>query len=374
MKVLFILGSRGEWGYIKPIIRKSKEYGIRPLIYAVNASVLVSYGGLVDEIEREGFEVSKKSLTSMEGDTRAAMAKSMGILNLALVDGFESIKPDWIVCAGDRAEQLVAAMVASYLYIPLAHIQAGERSGNIDGVARHAIARFSHLHFAANEDAKERLIRSGEDSWRVFNTGAPQIDDIRTLEANESELSEFDLQSKSYILACLHPVTEEYATTGEVIQNLSMVLKERTEKIVWILPNNDAGGKHIRDYILKNHRVQDKIFANLTREKYLLLLKYTKAMVGNSSAGLLEAPSFKIPVLNIGRRQADRVRGANVVDCEYGSESIHQGLDKVLSRDFLTSLEGVQNPYGDGNSADRILKILSSTRIDENLLIKQIAY
>jgi UDP-hydrolysing UDP-N-acetyl-D-glucosamine 2-epimerase len=375
-RLVFVLGSRGEWGYIRPIIRLAPSYGFSPEIFATNTSIINSYGLLVDEIENEGFKVAHKALVAVDGDSHSSMVKSIGLMTLSFVDFLANNPATWTVVAGDRFEQMAAVLTSAFLYTPIAHIQAGERSGNIDGATRHAIARYAHLHFASNNDAAERLIKSGEESWRVHNTGAPQLDEVVALsEVDATEvLKKYQVTKDGYFLSCVHPVTEEYATTLDLVINLNQALQEIKVPAIWILPNNDSGGRGIRDYILSNKRVQDQVFRNITRIEYLQLLKNSLAIVGNSSSGILEAPSFAVPCLNIGRRQIDRFRGKNVLDVNHDIPSIKRGLETISSGHFKKSIAGMVNPYGDGKSSTRILDVLASTDISTELLRKRMTF
>ena len=179
MKFLFFTGSRSEWGYIKPLLRLCKKYKIDYNICATNMHLLDSFGNSVKEIEKEGFKVSDKVYMALDGYNHYTMAKSMGIIISSFTDILQRVKPNWVILAGDRAETLSASLVAAYTYTPIAHIQAGELSGNIDGLARHAIGKFAHLHFASNKDAYNRLLKLGEQKFRVKLVGAPQLDELK---------------------------------------------------------------------------------------------------------------------------------------------------------------------------------------------------
>jgi GDP/UDP-N,N'-diacetylbacillosamine 2-epimerase (hydrolysing) len=376
MKLLFVLGSRGEWGYIRPIIELAKTRGHEPAIWACNMSVLDRFGNLVDEITKEGYPVVGKALTAVDGDTNAALAKSFGLTALSATDWLANNQCDWVVIAGDRVEQVAFVVSAAILRIPICHIQAGERSGNIDGMSRHAIARYSHLHFAANEDAVNRLIKSGEDENRVHLTGAPQLDDLELYEIpSVDELIERNIvKNKEFILAVMHGVTEEESSNEKNIQILSETLSGLTESIIWIGSNNDTGASAIRRTITASLRANDKFFSNINRLDYLALLKHSKYLIGNSSSGILEAPSFGKPVINLGNRQKDRVRGANVIDATFSSKEILEAIDKAVSLDFISISTKSTNPYGDGKSSARIMEILEMTEITPELLNKQISY
>jgi GDP/UDP-N,N'-diacetylbacillosamine 2-epimerase (hydrolysing) len=376
MKLLFVLGSRGEWGYIRPIIELAQTNGHEPAIWACNMSVLDRFGNLIEEITKEGYPVVGKALTSVDGDTNAALAKSFGLTALSATDWLANNQYDWVVIAGDRVEQVAFVVSAAILRIPICHIQAGERSGNIDGMSRHAIARYSHLHFAANEDAVVRLIKSGEDENRVHLTGAPQLDDIELYEIPSiAELIERKIvKNKEFILAVMHGVTEEEALNEKNIQILCEVLSTQTESIIWIGSNNDTGTSAIRGTITSSLRAKDMFYSNIHRLDYLALLKHSKYLIGNSSSGILEAPSFGKPVINLGNRQRDRVRGVNVIDAEFSRMEILKAMDKAVSLDFLSIAKQSTNPYGDGQSSARILEILEKTEITPELLNKQISY
>jgi len=376
MKLLFVLGSRGEWGYIRPIIELAKTKGHDAAIWACNMSVLDRFGNLVDEIIKEGYPVIGKALTAVDGDTNAALAKSFGLTALSATDWLSNNHYDWVVIAGDRVEQVAFVVSAAILRIPICHIQAGERSGNIDGMSRHAIARYSHLHFAANEDAVNRLIKSGEDEYRVHLTGAPQLDDLELHEIPEvSELIERKIvANKDFILAVMHGVTEEENLTEKNIQLLCKALSNQPESVIWIGSNNDTGASIIRGTIISFLRQRDKFFSNMNRLDYLALLKHSKYLIGNSSSGILEAPSFGKPVINLGNRQKDRVRGRNVIDTDFTLLGIEMAIEKAKSQDFIALASNSTNPYGDGQSSARILEILEKTEVTPEFLNKQITY
>jgi GDP/UDP-N,N'-diacetylbacillosamine 2-epimerase (hydrolysing) len=377
MKILFINGSRGEWGYIRPLIRQCEQLGIEYSICATNMLMLPGYGMLVDEIKQDGFKVEDEIYMSLEGSNHYTMVKSLGIFLISFVDILHRKRPDWIILAGDRGEQLMGSVAGAYTYTPVAHIQAGERSGNIDGTARHAIGKFAHLHLAANADAAERLLKLGEEPFRVHNVGAPQLDEL-----NEGLVSTMaDLrrsyhigESEPYLLVAQHPVTEELDRAEDQVKVLVRALNRFKMRKIWILPNNDAGSETTRRVLLQERRSDSQIYENLTRKDYLGLLKNCSAIVGNSSSGLLEAPTFGIPAVNIGRRQNDRVQGKNVINVTFELEPCLAAIEKALSPTFRESLLDCSNPYGDGQSAKRILDVLSNTPVDNRLLVKNLMY
>jgi GDP/UDP-N,N'-diacetylbacillosamine 2-epimerase (hydrolysing) len=378
-KILFLTGSRGEWGYIRPILRLIEERNdVKSILVVTNMHLLPAYGNSYKEIINDGFHIDYKIHMSLDGYSHVTQAKSLGICLVSLPDIIESEKPDWILLAGDRGEQLMGAIAGAYTYTPVAHIQAGEVSGNIDGMTRHSIGKLVHMHFASNDDAVQRLINLGEEKFRIFNVGAPQIDEMI-----QGKITSFpDIQNKfminlagGYLLAVLHPVTEEADKAGKQAELFIKSLNMFDYPKVVILPNNDAGSDSVK-WAIENYK-QGKyyIYANLKREDYLGLLKNCACIIGNSSSGLLEAPTFKIPAVNIGRRQHLRCRGINVIDVKFDLDEINNAIKKALSNEFIAFLrKNCVNPYGDGNSSEKIIRLLMETKIDSKLLVKNLTY
>ena len=376
MKILFVLGSRGEWGYIRPLIQLAKNSNHDVEIWCANMSVLNRFGKLSETIKQEGYPVVGEFYTAVDGDDNLALAKSFGLVSLSATDWLMNHDYDWIIVSGDRVEQLAFVVVASLGNKAICHIQAGERSGNIDGKNRHAIARYAHLHMAANTEAAERLIRSGEDPNRVKVTGAPQIDDMvsqqlpTVLELRERTVVNVD----KFVLAVFHGVTEELEASKKGIKVLIETLTEIDLPIVWIGSNNDTLGSYIEQKIIASLRVNDKFYSNLNRLDYLAILANCEFIIGNSSSGILEAPTFSKPAINLGRRQADRFRGDNVLDCDLSKEEIASAIVKARSDQFKSLCTQSKNPYGSGDSSKQILDILENTVVNSSFLIKQITF
>ncbi len=378
-KIMIVTGSRGEWGYIRPIMRLMEQReDVKPILVVTNMHLLESYGSSYKEIERDGFTIDYKVHMSLDGYNHYTQAKSLGIFLNSLPDIIDKERPDWVLLAGDRGEQLMGAIAAAYTYTPVAHIQAGELSGNIDGMTRHAIGKLVHMHFAANEDAAQRLVKLGEEEFRVFNVGAPQIDEM--VQAQFTELSELEDSlmvslENGYILGVFHPVTEEASKAGEQAKIFVQALNEFDCPKVIILPNNDAGSNLVKDAIYQYRKGEYYFYSNLKRADYLGLLKHAQCIVGNSSSGLLEAPTFQVPAVNIGRRQNMRFRGINVLDVEFDVLKIVETMKKAVSEEFREYLkENCENPYGDGHSSERILDLLMNTKVDEKWLVKKLTY
>lgn len=378
-KILILTGSRGEWGYIRPIMKLAeKRNDVKIVLVVTNMHLLSSFGNSYREIENDGFKIDYKINMSLDGYNHVTHAKSLGICLMGLPDIIDVEKPDWVLLAGDRGEQLMGAIAAGYTYTPVAHIQAGEVSGNIDGMARHAIGKLVHMHFAANEDAAERLRKLGEEPFRIFNVGAPQVDEM--VQAKYTELEELEQRlnvnlKSGFVLAVMHPVTEEASKAGEQAEMFVRVLNKINYPKIVILPNNDAGSTLVKEAILQGKKGKYYLYSNLKREDYLGLLKNCLFIIGNSSSGLLEAPTFKIPAVNIGRRQNLRFRGINVIDTEFDEDKIAQAINKAMSEEFKAYLnENCINPYGDGHSSERILDILVNTKVDEKWIIKNLTF
>ena len=375
MKLLFLCGSRGEWGYIRPIIDICKKKKIDYSICLTNMVVLDSYGGLGKIIKKENYKICDEIEMALEGNNHYSMIKSLNIFGMNFVETLKREKPSWLVVAGDRGEQLIASIVSAYTYTPVAHIQAGEKSGNIDGVTRHGIARFAHIHFAANKDALNRLIKSGEEKFRIFNTGAPQLDEIYSGKISKFNILKKNLDIKNlsnYFVIVFHSVTEEYKHNKKNINELIKAVNYFDNHKIWILPNNDAGSVIIRNEIEKKRELNNYIINNLPREEYLSLIKNAKVVIGNSSSGVIETPSFPTASINIGSRQKDRIKASSTINSTYKKNDIIKKIKIAISKKFTFSLKKTKNPYGDGKSSEKILNILKSSKVDEKLLVKKI--
>ena len=379
MRILFVTGSRGEWGYIRPILRLiEKDPELEYELCVTNMHLLPNFGLSEEEIKNDGFEIKHRVFMSLDSYNHISQVKSLGIFLTSMADILASNNYDFIMLAGDRGEQLMGAIAGAYTYIPVGHIQAGEVSGNIDGAARHAIGKLAHVHFASNKDAEERLIKLAEEKFRVFNTGAPQVDEMVQFPLLDPDYFEkkynFDI-TKEFFLVVQHPVTEEYDQAENQINTTFNVLEKYKEKKVIILPNNDAGSTAIQNVIKQRKTLDYVVFANLSRIEYLTLMRYSLLIIGNSSSGLLEAPTYNIPAVNIGRRQDGRVSGLNVIHTDFCEIKIKKAIKKATSNDFKLMLEKDGfNPYGDGNSSENILKIVKEIHDMKDLTIKKLTY
>jgi GDP/UDP-N,N'-diacetylbacillosamine 2-epimerase (hydrolysing) len=376
--IAVITGSRGEWGYIRPVLRLiEKEPSLDYRIIATNMHLLPAFGMSVHEIEKDGFHVDDRIFMTFDGYTSATMTKSLACFLMELPTALQRIKPDVILLAGDRGEQLMGAIAGLHLGIPVAHIQAGELSGNVDGVVRHAITKLAHIHFAANEQFAERVRRLGEHDFRIFVTGAPLVDEL----ASGFVTAETDLrlryrlkENEHLILTVQHPLTEEESRAGDQVSETINALTEINWPTIFVYPNGDAGSELIRSRLVQLKRPHIRLFRNLPRQDYLGLMKMADVVVGNSSSGIMEAPSFGKPAVNIGRRQNGRPQALNVVNAGNCKDEIVTAVRVATSPEFVAQARLASNPYGDGTASLKIVNVLKEIEINAKLLNKEMAY
>jgi GDP/UDP-N,N'-diacetylbacillosamine 2-epimerase (hydrolysing) len=378
-KIAIITGSRGEYGYIRPILKKLvNSEKLSFYVVATNMLLLPEFGFAINQFSVDGIDVKYRIDMSMAGYSNSTMTKSLGVFLQSLTDIIANDKPDIILLAGDRGEQLVGSIVGSHFNIPVAHIQAGELSGNIDGMSRHAITKFAHIHFAANEDAFNRLIKMGEQSFRIFLTGAPQLDEFKEYNylGKHDFFSKFKLiHDEPYILVLQHSITEESERSQEQMLITLSAIEDLQLQAVLIFPNNDAGSIGIQRAIEKKSNSKIHVLRNVNREDYANLMFHADLMIGNSSSGILEAPTFRLPAINIGRRQIGRLQAKNVINVsEFDKSEIIKAIKIAKGMDFKESIKDISNPYGDGNSSERIIDILTEVEINSELLNKQLTY
>jgi len=377
-KIAIIAGSRGEYGYYRPIIKEiEKRPGLDYGLVVSNMHVLDSFGSSIKEIEKDNFKIHSTIYNTLDGYNHITMAKSVGIFMTQLPEVIAQIKADIILIAGDRGEQLAGAMAGAHMYIPVAHIQAGEVSGNIDGMTRHAITKFAHIRFCANQDAADRVLKMGEEKHRIFNVGAPMLDELvgGYITPEDEIYKKFNLKKdEPVIMLVQHSVTEEFTQAGKQMKAAMDAVSEFGYQTIVVLNNSDAGSKEMRRVIMEYKKPFMQVVPNMMRQDYAGLMNISGVIVGNSSSGLLEAPSFKLPAVNIGNRQKGRLQGDNVINVGYDKEEIVSGIKQALSPEFKEKMKDCVNPYGDGKSAIRVVDILEKTPIDDKLIIKQITY
>lgn len=374
-----ITGTRADYGlyyYVLEALRDSTD--LEPAVIACGMHLSPLFGSTIHEIERDGFPIAAKVETLLSGDTGASMARSIGLGILGFAQAFSALAPDIILVLGDRGEMLAATIAAAHMNLPVAHIHGGEVSGTIDESVRHAISKMAHIHLAATADAADRLMRMGEEPWRIHVVGAPGVDYIHksTLLPREEIAHHLSLDlDQPILLVTFHPVTTESHETPRQIANLLLALDSFHLQTVITYPNSDAGGQEIIRAIeaYAQSRPHVRLVKNLSQKTYLSLLRIVAAMVGNSSSGLIEAPSFRLPVVNVGTRQNGRLRAGNVIDVGYDTDQIVSGIRHALDPAFRSTLKST-NPYGDGHASERIADILRNHPLDSALLQKRCAY
>jgi len=377
-KICVVTGSRAEYGILYWLLKEIKnEPDLELQLIATGTHLSPEFGLTFKEIEQDGFTIDKRVEVILSSDTEMAIAKSIGLGCMSFAEAYQNLKPDMLVILGDRYEIFSSAMAAMVSKIPIAHIHGGESSeGVIDEPIRHSITKMSHLHFVSTQKSADRIKQMGEESLRVFNFGAPALEGIERykLLSKESISKELDIDlDRETILITYHPVTLDKDTTGSQFKNILKAIDGFKGNIILTLPNADTGGRAIIDLIAKfeDKHSNSKSFASLGKLRYLSLLRYVDVMMGNSSSGLIEAPSFKLPVVNIGDRQRGRVRANNVIDCGYSVGKIKKSLKKALSSTFKTSLKNLVNPYKKSNTSKKIVQVLKKIEINDILTKKK---
>lgn len=378
-KILVTLESRATYGYSRNVMRAMREFPELELATLVTGMHLMpEMGNSVDLIRGDGFPVTAEVALAPRGSGAGAWARAMGGAMAGFAEAIERIAPDIVLLSGDRAETITLCMTAAYMGIPIAHIQAGDKSGHIDDAARYAIAKLAHVHFASCEDSAARLRGLGEQEFRIFNTGAPQLDDInRDFKATNLRVGERDIDlRRPYLLLIMHPVMAERDEVSRQISDTLEACLASGLPVVWIYPNSDLGYDDIVQ-VIDHYKEYPQVVpvANLERDDYFKLLYNAAALVGNSSSGILEAPSFRVPVVNIGNRQRGRPQASNICNCVATREAIAAAIKTALSNpEFKKACSNAVNPYGDGKSSPRICEILRDIPLDRRLMDKETTF
>lgn len=376
-KIAVVTGTRAEYGLLYWVIKGiHEEKGLALQLIVTGMHLSPGFGFTVKEIEKDGFPIAERVEMLLSSDTEMGIASSMGLGLLGFAKAYERLRPDILVLLGDRFEAFSAASAAVPFRIPIAHIHGGEATeGAIDEQFRYAMTKMSHIHFPATSTSSRRIIQMGEDPEAVFCFGAPGLDNIvRLTLLKRDELAEaLGLpEEKPWGILTYHPATLEKGKAKAQIEALLCAVEPLTQ-IYWIftMPNADAesGGiiQSIEEFVERDSQ-RGKVFVSLGQLRYLSLLRQAVVMVGNSSSGIIEAPSFELPVVNIGSRQRGRIRALNVIDvpvCEKGN--ITEGIVRATSKGFRESLRGMSNPYGDGNASEGIVRVLKTVDLEHRL-------
>jgi len=380
-RVLVLTGTRAEYGLLRSSMAAIRAHGDLSLqVVATGMHLSPRHGRTVEEIRADGFDVDRTVLMQVEGDTGRAMAKSLGIGTAGLAEAFESLAPDVVLLLGDRDEALAGALAAAHMNIPVAHVHGGDAMGGaiIDDSIRHAITKFAHLHFPASELSAERIRKMGEEPWRVTVAGAPGLDDVLAGEYDDPEtvLERHDLDpDRPLLLVVQHPLTTEPEHAGEQMGATLDAVGSFDAEVVVIYPNSDAGGDRMIAEIEDREGDDLRAFRSLPRREYLGLMAAADAMVGNSSSGVIEAPSFDLPVVDIGPRQEGRERAANTLSVAHEADAIRAAIEQCLTDEaFRERVADAANPYDYGGAGERICERLAEVELGEELLRKRLTY
>jgi UDP-hydrolysing UDP-N-acetyl-D-glucosamine 2-epimerase len=369
-KICVIITARPSYSRVRTALKAIQQHPDLELQLVVAASALLDrYGSTVNFIESDGFHISEKVYMVIEGATLTSSAKTTGIGIMELATTFDNLKPDMVCTIGDRYETMATAIAASYMNIPLVHIQGGEVTGNIDEKVRHAITKLSDLHLVSNDDAKQRLIKMGEYDNKIFITGCPSIDIARAVRDNPEMdfdpcaryggVGKYIDPKQDYIVVMQHPVTTEFDEARKQADALIKVIHELNMPTFWFWPNPDAGSdgtsNALRSYREENSNNQIRFFKNMEGGDFLKLLMHSKCLIGNSSVGIRECSYLGVPVVNIGSRQNRRLRGKNVTDTNYEIANLKQAIESQIQHGPYTE----EHLYGDGTAGNAIADVLA---------------
>lgn len=382
-KACIVTGTRSEYGLLKPLIKRIKEDNELQLQLVVTGMHLSPEFGLTyKEIEDDGFQIDEKVEILLSSDTEVGISKSMGLAMIGFADAFERLKPDMVILLGDRYEIFAAASTAMVSRIPISHIHGGETTeGAFDEGFRHSITKMSYLHFASTEEYRKRIIQLGEEPNRVFNIGAIGIESIKDLKLLSKEELENSINfkiNKHTALLTFHPVTLERNTSENQFEEILNALdKVDNLRIIFTKANSDTNGRIINkmiDEYVKNNEKKAVAFTSMGQLRYLSAIKYVDLVIGNSSSGIIEAPSFNVPTVNIGDRQKGRIQGNTVINCDPKEEEIIKAINLGLSDEFNNKIKSSKNPYGDGNVSLSIIKEIKELLLLDSISIKKKFY
>jgi UDP-hydrolysing UDP-N-acetyl-D-glucosamine 2-epimerase len=380
-KIAVFTGTRAEYGllyWIIKMIHESVEAELQLVVGGMHLSP--EFGYTVKQIEKDGFPIVERMEFLLASDSPVAISKSMGLAIISAAEVLERTQPDVLVILGDRFESMAVAQAAMVARVPIAHIHGGETTeGLIDEAVRHSITKMAHLHFTATEVYRDRVIQLGEQPDRVFNVGAPGIDSIVSLPLlSRKELSEsigFDL-NKPYFVVTYHPVTLSEGGAPQSLENLLTVLDQYSgHQLVISYPNADTSGRKLIEILeAYSQRESHRVFLaqSLGQVRYLSVVKYCDGVLGNSSSGLIEAPAFGVPTLNIGNRQKGRLSGNTVINCGETKPSIANAMELIVDPDFRDRCRSAVSPYGQGGSSKKIVSKLLSCSLDN--IVEKVFY
>jgi UDP-hydrolysing UDP-N-acetyl-D-glucosamine 2-epimerase len=369
--------SRSDWGHLLPVLEELRVSGLRLSLIVAGMHLSERFGLTVREIEAAGWSIAARVEMLEPEDTPRAVAASMGRGVSGFARAYAELTPDLVVVLGDRFEMLAAAVAALPFALPVAHVHGGELSeGAIDNQIRHAITKLAHLHFASAEVHARRIAAMGEEPWRIHTTGAPGLDRIPALASltRDEVATALGLsRDERWLILTFHSVTLEYHAAGHQIDEVLAAVEKLDVACVLTYPNADTAGQviieRLEEFAARHRRA--RLARSLGDRLYLSLLRHADVMVGNSSSGLIEAPTFGLPVVNVGTRQQGRLRGRNVIDADPDRDAVLRALDTALTPSFRDSLRTATNPYGDGGAARRIVRVLREVELGDRLVRKR---
>lgn len=368
---------RSDYGIYLPVLRRIQaDPELRLHLMVSGAHLAPGFGLTINAIQADGFEINERIEMLLASDSPEGIAKSIGIGVMGFAQSFARFRPDILLVLGDRFEMYSAALAALPFNIPVAHIHGGEvTQGALDDALRHSLTKLSHLHFVSTTEYARRVAQLGEEAWRITVSGAPSLDNLHSMELPTREQLEARFEFKlqpAPLLVTFHPVTLEFDRTEWQTAELMAALAELDMPVIFTMPNADTKNGIIREFI--KHYVETHSSAwcveNFGTQDYFGAMRFAAAMVGNSSSGIIEAPSFDLPVVNIGTRQTGRVRANNVIDVGYTRAEIVAGVQRAIKPGFRESLRDLMNPNGDGHAAERITEGLKTVALDYHLTQK----
>ncbi len=373
LSICVISGSRSEYGLLRPLLQnlnKNEKFNLQLIVTGSHLSN--EFGMTIREIENDEFKIDKKIEVLLSSDTKIGISKSVGLGLISFSEALSDLAPDLIIILGDRYEIFAAAISSMILNIPIAHLHGGELTfGAIDDAFRHCITKISNIHFASNSEYSKRIVQMGEDPKNVFNVGALGVENIMKLKRlNKRELEQklkFKFLKKNLMIT-FHPETLSETSNKKQIKELLEALFEfKNTLMIFTMPNADNDSriiiKSIEEFVSKSSN--SVYFKNLGTVNYLSCLKYVDGVVGNSSSGIIEVPSFRVGTVNIGNRQTGRIKPESIIDCEANKKQIIEAINKLYDPDFKKLTKNISNPYGDGETSSKIIDILSSLDLDD---------
>lgn len=381
--VLGVTGIRSEYDIMSSVFKAIVEHPQLDLELIVTGAHLAdSYGCTIKDIRNDGFKIADEIESLVNGDGLSSRVKGLAIQLQGMVQTVVRVEPDFLLVLGDREESISTALLGAYMNIPVAHIAGGDRViGNVDDQVRHAVTKLAHIHFVTNQESYERVISMGEQPFRVFNTGNPGLDRlVKVNELSYEQLSNrlgFELkEGEPFILLIQHVISTEVEQAYFQMKETLEAVKELGIKTIISYPNSDAGGQQMIKAISEYNHLQNLYVAkNIPRLEFVNIMRKASCMLGNSSAGIMEAPLLGLPVINAGNRQKGRLHAENVQFVPHDKNAICMAIRKAIyDKEYRDRVAKCSNPYGDGKSSEKIADILANIPIDENLLIKDVAF